>query len=102
MGQQKVSLYRCPNCGGDLAIIEVLEGITTAGTLLGSSFVKCRNGCSKRKILDSAGVRVSRPVLPDSMFLEVVEYARSIGKRISTPDKNRELAIKMRLKRVPN
>ena len=94
MALQKVNMHLCPNCGHDLAVIDVFEGITTNGTAFGDSYVKCRKGCTKRQILNSAGVSIPRYPLPDNMFLEMIEYARSIGKKISTSDKQREFSIK--------
>lgn len=102
MALKKVNMHRCPNCGDDLAVIDVYEGATSSGTVFSNSFVKCRSGCSKRQILHSAGVSVRRKQLPDKTFLEMITHARSIGKRITTADKQRELAIRMRLKRAAN
>ena len=97
---QRVTLYQCPACGGPLAHIDLIEGSTSQGVLFGQTFVKCKSGCSKGKILRSKAGFIPKKPLPAKMFLEVIEHARSLGKRISTADKNRELAIKMRLKRA--
>ena len=94
-GIMKKTVNCCPCCGNDLALIELTEGITGAGTLLGRTFFKCSGGCSIGKILfDLEGLKRYRPLSAD-IFLDVLTHARSLGKRVSTADKERELAIKM-------
>ena len=66
----------------------IVEGITRLGTVLGHELIKCEQECSKADIIKS-----NPKVLPDDFFMEMISYARSIGKKIKQVDKNRELQI---------
>lgn len=84
----KVTIHNCTNCGGRLAHIKLVEGITRSGTILGNELIKCENGCNKADILKPEPV-----VMTDPFFMEMISYARSIGKKISKQDLNREMNI---------
>lgn len=81
-------IHGCPNCGGRLAHIQLIEGITSLGTLLGAELIKCENGCSKADIL-----RPKPYVMDDPFFMEMIGHARSVGRKISNRDLNREMQI---------
>lgn len=93
-----VDIYQCPACGDDMAIINLVDYITTGGVKIGKTLVKCRGGCSKNKILYSKRVFRRRQQIPDSVFLEIIKNARDNKKRISHSDKDRELFLKLKIK----
>lgn len=89
----------CPGCDGRLAIVEVIQSFTRAGTMLGTSYFKCENGCNKAEVLRRKRSMIPDAILPEAMFLEVIRYARSIGKKITKKDQQRELNLFMRSRR---
>jgi len=92
-------LHGCPNCGGRLAHITVYQGgtgLTRAGVVFGDEFIKCENGCKKEDILGRRKKACCK--LSDPVFMEMIQYARSIGKKITKQDQAREQQIFNRLR----
>ncbi len=92
---KKVRELKCPNCGGDAYLLDLIKGKTTGGQKLGDTLYKCRNGCSPQAALKDIPPKPPKR-LPDDMFLEMIAYARSLGKIITEADKNRETQLKFR------
>ena len=102
MPTKRVTLQPCPSCGSDFAVIELLEHITPSGVRLGRTFMKCQNGCSKRKVLLSQHNPRRKKQIPNAVFMDVISHARAEGKMISMADKERELSIKMAARNQEN
>ena len=82
----------CPNCNAEAYTVDLIAGITSAGTFLGETLYKCRSGCTPNDVLSSEPYRANSG-LSDAFFLEMVSYARSIGKVITMADKGREARL---------
>ena len=83
---------KCPNCKGDAYLLHLVVAIGAGKQKLGETLFKCRNLCSPTEALATQPTK-GRNRLPDNMFIEMIDYARSIGKQIIAKDLKREQQI---------
>lgn len=98
--RRKVEVKLCPSCGSDLAVIDLIEHTTPEGVNLGGTYIKCKSGCSVKQIIHAFPRKPRKQLLSDSMFLDVIDYARTQEKKITMADKEREVSIKMSRRRL--
>jgi len=86
---QKVTILDCPHCTDELALVELFDG---------RAFIKCKSGCIHAEIITALDKIIPpqktpelRKIVSDKFFLDVIAYARSIGKAISPQDLKHEL-----------
>ena len=90
--RKKVTIIECPLCAGQLAHVKIWGS--------DREFIKCKNGCTSEAINKKMKQLYRLPppkklkeLVSDQFFMEVIKYARSIGKTIKKEDKAHELIV---------
>lgn len=90
--RKKTTMMTCPNCEADAYLLHLIVAIGAGKQRLGETLFKCRNLCTPTLALSVRPLQ-SPNRLPDQIFVEMIDYARSIGKIITSTDLNRERQI---------
>ena len=94
----KVAISQCPNCSADLAIVRLKDD---------SFYIKCRSLCSVDDIMKAVHKELKPrrqrrliDIVGENTYLAAIRYARQIGKKLSTEDKDIEARAFKRLRLI--